>query len=300
MLDPQTNGEVMDMRTTVSQRLQRGVRGALERADDVTSSSVWQRRRRRVAARVEDTANRLHGLAYHLRGQHPADDVGDDVLAARVASSLGVVTRRLDAPRLEVDVAEGVVTLRGVVATARERREVLDAARRVHGADDIRPQVRVGYGSGDVRPSEGRATTARSATWHALVGGADAVLVTGDLDEDDGHVVAERAVGAVVGVLLDLLPSGERAHVAAHLPADVRARVDRAGVAGRAPLPATPGAFRAVVAELAGLRLEESAAVTDAVLGVLRERVPEEVEDVVAVLPAALVPLWQGTVRQDA
>ena len=89
------------------------------------------------------------------------------------------------------------------------------------------------------------------------------------------------------------MPEGERAHVLAHLPADVRelARpVRRHGV--RSPrLKTLPQLVAAVSAE--GVSPHDADAITRAVVAALRGLVPEERRDVAAVLPAELREFWE-------
>ena len=237
-----------------------------------------------AARRAQWLAGRLEGVAYHLEGRHPDPDVDDVRLAQRVRSRLGPLEKQLDLPRVHVSSADRVVVLHGVVGTDAEADHLVRAAERVAGVAEVRSRMRVGMGPGDTRPSEGRAVVAPSAAWRELVGAARGVGLSDD--------AAAHAAQAVLATLLQCVPEGERRHVLAHLPEDVRQRTDPPLEVGRIGRPRTVGGFERAVAERAQLVPEDSALATRAVLGALRGLVPEEVEDVEAVLPSGLKALW--------
>jgi uncharacterized protein (DUF2267 family) len=89
------------------------------------------------------------------------------------------------------------------------------------------------------------------------------------------------------------LPRGERRHVLAHLPADVRrALFPRPYADERASRIRTADQFVAS-AIASGLRPARMAdVIIEEVLGEVRRLVPEEVDDVAAVLPPELRELW--------
>lgn len=237
-----------------------------------------------AARRAQRLAGRLEGLAYHLEGRRPDPNVDDLRLAQRVRSSLGPLEKRLDLPRVHVASSDRVVVLHGVVDAPGQAQELEEAAQRVAGVRGVRSRLHVGMGPGDTRPSEGRTTVQSSPAWRELVGAARGVGLS-----DDG---SQRAAQAVLATLLDCLPEGERQHVLAHLPEDVRMRSHPPLQVGRLAKPRTVQAFDAAVAERAQLLVHEAALATRAVLDSLRGLVPEEVDDVEAVLPSDLKPLW--------
>ena len=71
----------------------------------------------RAAGRALWAAGHLEGLAYHLEGRHPDEDVDDATLAQRVRSTLGPVEHELDVPRVHLTVHDGEVLLHGPVGT---------------------------------------------------------------------------------------------------------------------------------------------------------------------------------------
>lgn len=245
-----------------------------------------------AARRTQWLAGRLEGIAYQLEGRRPAPDVDDARLVQRVRSVLGPVEKQLDLPRVHVASADRVVVLHGVVDTDDQARRLVQAAERVAGVRAVRPRLHVGMGPGDTRPSEGRALVQPSAAWRELVGAARGVGLS-----DDG---AERAAQAVLATLLHCLPDGERRHVLAHLPEDVRMRTHAPLEVGRLVRPRSVGGFDRAVANGAQLVIGDASLATRAVLDALRGLVPEEVEDVEAVLPAGLKPLWAAPATVDA
>lgn len=239
---------------------------------------------RRLARRASHLAGRLEGLAYRLGDQRPDPGVDDAVLVQRVRSSLGPLERRLDLPRLHVTSTDHVVDLHGVVTSETQARRLEEAVAGVSGVASVRSHLHVGMGPGDTRPSVGRATAAPSRAWRELVGAARGA----GLDDD----AAARGVQAVLATLLRCLPEGERGHVLAHLPEDVRSNAQPPLEVGRPARPRTVRGFERSVAEGAQLRADDAALVARVVLDALRALVPEEVTDVEAVLPAGLKPLW--------
>ena len=238
----------------------------------------------RAAGRALWLSGHLEGLAYHLQGRHPDEDVDDTTLAQRVRSTLGPIEHELDVPRVHLTVHDGEVLLHGPVGTLTDVRALIRATERVAGVTRVTSHLHVGLGAGDVRPSAGRAAQTPSPAWKELVGAARGVGLS-----DDG---ADRATRAVLATLFDCLPEDERAHVLAHLPADVRANGRPPLEVGRPHRPRTVNGFARVVADRAQLPEGEAALASRVVLDALRDLVPEEAGDVAAVLPRGLKPLW--------
>lgn len=238
-----------------------------------------------AARRTQRMAGRLEGLAYRLEGRRPDPDVDDARLAQRVRSALGPLQKQLDVPRVRVTVRRGIAELDGSVDGDEQARRLERAAERVAGIRGVRSRLHVGLRPGDTRPSEGRAVTPRSTAWKELVGAARGVGLS-----DDG---AERVAQAVLATLLQCVPPEERAHVLAHLPADVRRRTAPPLEVGRLVRPRTVEQFDTAVCERARLSAGDAALATRAVLDAVRTLVPEEIEDVEAVLPAGLKALWR-------
>ena len=104
------------------------------------------------------------------------------------------------------------------------------------------------------------------------------------------------AVHAVLCAFGDRIPAGERAHVLAHLPDDVRALMTGPRRQGE-PLPrlrSVPQLVAAVVAQ-GGIEADHADAITSAVVTTLRSLETDEAHDVAAVLPADLRELWAST-----
>jgi len=236
---------------------------------------------------------RLAGLRYRLLRRAPRPDVPDDVLADRVRSTLGPVEKRLDLPRLQVMVEDGIAVLHGAVAGGHDEAELVAAAASVPGVEAVDARLHLGLTHADTRPSEGRrraVSAARRELTAAAAGAADLV--------EPGLTAA---VSAVLSTLMERLPRDEREHLLTHLPEDVRVLAHHP----RSPRAAatsirTRQEFAEAVEELARLDGAEgitgpvrALVVSRAVLAALRRLVPEEVADVAAVLPADLRDLWR-------
>lgn len=246
--------------------------------------------RRELQHRAQDAPGRLAGMRYRLAGRHPADDVPDLVLADRVRSELGRTLHRLDIGHPNVMVTDGVVTLHGVVEHDEEAMEVAEAVSRVTGVRNVVSHLYIGPVAGEWRPSEGRAVGAPSWAYRRLLRAA----LDAGADKAPGV-----AVQAVLRTLLTRLPSDESDQLFGHLPADVRSHVDRSQWKGdrEGRRHDVESFVDAVVAAATPTLLPERAQlVTESVLAVVRELVPEERNDVAAVLPPALRRLWLGAV----
>lgn len=239
----------------------------------------------RTAARLRDVSHRLEGLAYRVADRHPDPDVGDEVLTQRIRSQLGPVEQRLDVPRPNVTVVDHVAEIRGVVGTRQQAQALIDAVGEVSGVRDVRAVLHVGYGPGDTTPSEGRRHRAPSQAWRDLVG---SVREFGEPEE-----TAEVVTTMVLATLLDVLPTGERAHLRSHLTTDVKEHVDGLVRVGHPPRPRSREEFVAAVTAGCGVPRDTAETAVRQVLATLQELVPEEKADIEAVLPGDLKDLWR-------
>jgi uncharacterized protein (DUF2267 family) len=228
------------------------------------------------------------GAVYRIRGRHPDPTVSDDVLADRVRSTLGLLEKRRDLPRVHVMVEERMVILHGEVPTADDLFAVEDQVLGVAGVSSVESYLHVGLSRGTTRPSTGRAVQAeqRSDAWRALVQAAR-----------DGGAAEREAVAAArtaLSAFTDRIPAGEREQLLGHLPRDARALAApprRSGVPSRLR---TMSELVAIVGARSAIDAERADAITRAVLRRLRDLVPEEAADVAAVLPADLRAMWDA------
>ena len=100
-----------------------------------------------------DLSNRAWGTVAELRHYVAADDVSDDVLVQRVRSRIGRVL--LHPGTLEVDAADGRVTLRGPVLS-QEVEPLLCAVRGVRGVRNIAHELDVHDSPGNYAPLQGQ------------------------------------------------------------------------------------------------------------------------------------------------
>lgn len=260
------------------------------KAPGVLANRGVRRLRRDLLRRVHQAPGWVAGLRYRLAGRHPAADVSDLVLADRVRSELGRTLHRLDIGHPNVMVTDAVVTLHGVVEHDEEAMEVEEAAGRVTGVRNVVSHLYIGPAAGDWRPSEGRAVGTPSWAYRRLLRAA--------LDAG-ADIAPGAAVQAVLHTLLAQLPDDEADQLLGHLPADVRTHVDGhfwdgEGAGCRRDIESFVDAVVAAAAPT--LDPERAQLVTESVLAVVRELVPEERNDVAAVLPPALRQLWLGAV----
>lgn len=241
----------------------------------------------RAGRRVRYLGGRLQGVGYRLRGRQPDPDVIDNVLADRIRSSLGGLEKRLDLPRIHVMVEDHVALLHGEVSSGEEALELERAVAAVPGVIDIESYLHVGLTASDSRPSQGRAVHPPSPALRSL---CDAAVAAG-VDER----AARPVVRGVLATFADRLPASERDHVAAHLPADVRALFSPPRRVASAARPRTVNELVARIAAVTGeLPSDKAESVTKAVIETLRSLVPDEARDIGAVLPAGLRGFWQG------
>ena len=253
-------------------------------------STPWGRIARTVGEAVERPVRYLRaaapGLAYRYRGAQPDPDAGDDVIADRVRSALGSVTKRLDIPRVHVMVEDHVVLLHGEVASDEQARTIESAAMRVSGVIGVESHLHLGLIAGDTRPSVGTQAPRPS---EAMIKLMDAAASAGAHD-------ARAAVHAVLCGFADRLPEDERRHVFTHLPEDVRqlAGPRRIGEVPATKVKTVRELVAAVIAQ-GGIQPSRAGEITQAVIHALRTLVPEEDRDVAAVLPQELRVLWEAT-----
>lgn len=246
---------------------------------------------RRGQGKARHVGDRLRGVVHRAcRSDRSVDDL---VLADRVRSALGPVTRDLDLPHVHVMVDDGVVLLHGDVAADRDRDVIEQRTSAVAGVRGVESYLHVGLLRSDTRPSAGRAVHPRSEARRRLERAAERGGAIGEGE-------AARAVRAVLATFLERIPEGERHHVLIHLPADVRAltRMPRR-LGGAGTLVRTVDDLVATVGDTdPALGATRARLVTDAVLGELSQLIPEERDDVAAILPAELRRLWQRSHHQ--
>ncbi len=227
----------------------------------------------------------------------PDPNVSDLVLADRVRSELGPLEKRLDLPHVQVMVENHVVLLHGVVGTTDDAAAVEAAVLAVSGVRGVTSHLHVGLGDTDSRPSEGREFHQPSAAHTRLL---DAAISAG---VDAGH--ASCATRAVLSSFVARIPEHERGHVLLHLPEDVRWWGEVTPVLDRPDghLRTVDQLVAEIVAEANALCVDPDVftpalgqRATEAILGTLRELVPEEVADIAATLPADLRQLWTAAV----
>ena len=240
---------------------------------------------RRVTRLAKYESGRLEGIRYHLSGRTPDQNAVDSVLADRVRSMLGPLEHHLDIPRLHVSACGHQVTLHGEVDSWDQESEVVRAVRAVPGVHQVTSRLNVGLFAGDSRPSDGAKHRPESAAMRMVLSAAHGAGVSAG-----GERAAARSV---LSTFVGMLPDGERAHVVAHLPADVRAMVGERHT----------GSYRQIrhtdelsVAALPLLPADQRRTVVESVLGAVRELVPEEAEDVAAVLPEELRQVWKTAI----
>lgn len=228
------------------------------------------------------------GVSYRLRGRRPNPDVADNVLADRIRSSIGPVEARLDLPRVHVMVEDRTALLHGDVATVEEAAEIEHAVHRVPGVIGVESYLHVGLLPSDTRPSEGERHHPSSAALQALLSAVTAAGV--DVAR------ARSVVSVVLSALAERVPAGELDHLMAHLPADVRQLMCAPRRIG-APVARTRAVSDLVTRVLAVNRVppERAEEAVRTVFTALRGLVPEEADDIAAVLPEGLRDLWLAT-----
>lgn len=245
----------------------------------------------KLAKVVRFVRGRAKGVAYRLAGRAPDPTVADDVLADRVRSSLGRLEKRPDMPRAHIMVKDHVVFLHGDVPSKADATALEHAVQTTSGVRGVEMYLHVGLPAGSTRPSTGRAQAqaAASPAFRQLLGAA----------HDAGAAAGQErpAIRAVLVTFADRIPGDERAQLLGHLPADVRelaAPPQRHGE--RAARLRTITELVAATANEGGMDVAHAEAIIEAVLGNLRQLVPEEAADVAAVLPTELRRFWTSAV----
>jgi uncharacterized protein (DUF2267 family) len=263
--------------------------GAIGTAAAMGADNAIGRRARRVADRfgkeLRYVVSSAPGIAYRLGNRQPDPDVPDDVLTDRIRSSLGPIEKRLDVPRIQVMVEDRIATLHGNVPDVRTAGKLELAVLGVSGVRGVESHLHVGLTPGDTRPSEGAAAPSPDS---------DALVRLVDAARTAGASAPRRAVHAVLCAFAERLPADEREHVMTHLPDDVRTLIGPPRRFGEQPrrLRTIPELVTAALSE-GGMDAGHAPDVTRAVVGTLRELVPEEQRDVSAVLPEELRMLWE-------
>jgi uncharacterized protein (DUF2267 family) len=246
----------------------------------------WMRREgARATRKVRYGRGKLRGVWYRATGGAPTAVVNDETLAERVRAALGPLSKQLDVPRVHVAVQGGVSTLTGRVGSPHDVDVIRDAVASIPGVRDVECLLTPELLPGDTRPSEGGGAATPSKALKRLTG---SVLAAGVPEP-----AATSALRAVLSVFVGRLPDGERAHLFAHLPEDVRALVQAAPPEVE-PRLRSVAAFAAAVEATADLHGGDTVQVTQAVLSCLRELVPEEADDIATTVPAELRALWTG------
>jgi uncharacterized protein (DUF2267 family) len=251
------------------------------------AARLLRRERRRLERQAHHLAGQVRGIDYRLHGRHPDEGVSDQVLADRIRSAIGPLVHRLDLPHPHVMVNDHVATLHGDVATEYDAQRLSGAVLDVPGVRAVRSYLHVGLLPSDTRPSDGR-----DGPHHPSPALAELLAAARDAGAGEAPL---HAVRAVLGTFFERLPTGERAHVMAHLPEDVRRVAVPPSLSGRevGRLRTAVGLYAGVVAVDSSVDDEHVHDVIDAVLGCLATLVPEECGDVAAVLPDELGELWQ-------
>ena len=203
-------------------------------------------------------------------------------LADRVRSALGPLVKTLDLPRIHVMAEGDRILLHGDVATDDDAERIEAALASVADVGEIESHLHVGLIPGDTRPSGAHADD--SEMYAALL----RVAKKANLRATPARVAI---TGALLSVL-DMIPSGERTHVVAHFPADVKQLVT-ARHRRKSRVDAHTSVQLEVVAALrGGTSLEKAHIMVPGVISVIRTFVPEEDQDVQATLTHHLRTYW--------
>ena len=108
-----------------------------------------------LGRRVRYLRGCLHGEIYQALGRRPDPDVSDDILADRVRSRLGPISKALDIPHVHVMVNDHVVMLHGDVAEAADALVLADVVAQTAGVRGGVSSLHEGLLRSDTRPSEG-------------------------------------------------------------------------------------------------------------------------------------------------
>jgi len=247
---------------------------------------------RRIARDARYLASSMPGIAYRLQGRRPDPNVSDDILADRIRSTIGPLEKSLDVPRIHVMVEDHVAIIHGDVPDTSDARSIEHAIMGVSGVRGVESHLHAALIEGDTRPSE--AAYSRHPASDALQKLLDAARRSGAQ-----HPYA--AVHAVLCGFADRVPESERAQMLAHLPSDVRALAGPPHRHGeRSPRVKTLDQLVATEMAEGGIEAARANEITRAVVTTLHDLVPDEADDVAAVLPTALRELWENDARASA
>ena len=209
-------------------------------------------------------------------------------LADRVRSALGPMVKALDLPRIHVMAEGDRILLHGDVATEDDAERIEAALSGVADVGEIESHLHVGLIPGDTRPSGAHADN--SEMYAALLRVAKKARL--------GATPARVAITGALLSVLEMIPSGERTHVAAHFPADVRQLVT-ARRGGQSRVDArTPVQLEVTAALRGGISLEKAHIIVPGVISVIRTFIPEEDQDVQATLAHHLRTYWLEQYRR--
>lgn len=187
-------------------------------------------------------------------------------------------------------VEDHVALLHGEVPSVADRSAIECAVLNTPGVRGIDSYLHVGLLPGSTRPSEGRAQAdeAPSAAMRQLL---DAARDAGAAEDE-----ARAAVRAVLAAFAERIPEDERVQLLVHLPAEVRelAALPRREGQAVTRLRTLSELVTAIVRN--GVNPERAQSITESVVAHLRQLVPEEIDDVAAVLPEELRLLWTEAV----
>lgn len=212
------------------------------------------------------------GIRYRLEGGHPDLDVSDDVLADRVRSSLGPLEHRLGLPRVHVVVREGVVVLHGEIARRREAVALERAVGRMPSVRGVESYLHARIAPTGPRPAGGSAPSR-----------AHRVLVEAAHNAGVPEGQEARAARVVLAAFMERVPVEQRKEMLGHLPVDARslaAPPRRRGASKRHG----PDDLKDAVAHTGAVAPERAGEVTRGVLSALHGVLPDELDELVAML----------------
>lgn len=215
----------------------------------------------------------------------------DTALADYVRTVIGPLIKELDLPRIHA-MAEGrTILLHGVVGSEADAQRIEESVAAIPDVDSLQSHLHIGLLSGDHRPSQ--TSPEHSPMYAALIGCGGSIGIVGPA----GAMAAQGTLSAVI----EQIPNDERAHVIAHLPADVVALLTPRRVIGSATTRwKTELALDADAALRGGVTVDDAAILVPEVIGVLRRFVPEEDADVQKTLKHHLRELWEQSIVPES
>jgi uncharacterized protein (DUF2267 family) len=244
-------------------------------------TKTGRRTRRQLERRGRYAIGRIQGAMARRCAWCERLDLDDSVLTDRIRSSLGGLTNELDVPHVHITVERRVALLHGDVGSEHDADALVAATQAVPGVLEVISHLHIGLLAGDTRPSAGAGGTSDAL----------AELVAVARAHGGGGETAHAAVASVLAAFAAVLPDGERAHVAAHLPHDAAALLQPIKQP-RATRIRHVDELYAAVAKTGSISVEHVPFVVDAVIAALRNMVPDETADVTAVLPEEIRALW--------